>query len=188
VRRAPWVLALSLLAAGPLAAQIGRENFVQPDTAYDAVHAPQRDAFITLRDSTSSISAAGARLMSDLTPASSLAWMQARARAVVKACARSSAPLAAARAVVTGATWPAASQQKAQASLLKAMTTFDGQLTACTRRWTALAADTSQTSLRENAPYEMQVLEDQLGQFNRTAQTYLQYIQVVLHPPGSPKS
>ena len=187
MRRAPLALALSLLAAGPLAAQVGRENFVQPDTAYDAAHAAQRDAFVVLRDSTSSISAAGARLMSDLTPSSSLAWLQARARAVVKACARSGAPLAAARVVVAGATWPIPAQQKAQANLLKAMTTFDGQLTACTKRWTTMAADTSQSSLRESAPYEMQVLEDQLGQFNRTAQTYLQYIKVVLPPTGSRK-
>jgi hypothetical protein len=186
VSRDLLLAAILTLAAGSLRAQSGREHFVQPDTALDAVHAVQQDAFLVLRDSTSSISAAGARLMSDLTPTSSLAWMQGRARNVALACARTIGPLAGARRVTAESTWPLEIQQKAQASLLKAMTTFSGELTACQKRWTTLSADTSQVSLREKAPYQMKQLQDQVNQFNRSAQLYLQYISITLPPPGSP--
>jgi hypothetical protein len=180
------VAAVLSFAAGSLRAQSGRENFVQPDTALDAVHAPQQDAFLVLRDSTSSISAAGSRLMSDLTSSSSLAWMQGRARSVTQACARSVGPLSGARRVTAESSWPLERQQKTQADLLKAMTTFAGELSACRKRWTALSADTSQVSLRENAPHQMKLLQDQVNQFNRSAQLYLQYISITLPPPGSP--
>ena len=179
--------ALVLMAAGPAAAQNGREHFVQPDTAYDAVHAVQRDAFLILRDSTATIGAAGSRLMSDLTSTSSLIWMRGRARAVAEACARSEQPLAGARAVTLSGSWPLELQKKAQSDLLKEMTAFKSELASCQKKWTTLAADTSQVSLRENAPYEMKQLQDQVDRFNRTAQHYLQYISVKLEPPTPPK-
>lgn len=187
MRRPALFAALLLMAAGPAAAQNGREHFIQADTAYDAVHAVQRDAFLVLRDSTASISAAGSRLMSDLTSTSSLIWMRGRAGAVAQACARSESPLAGARAVTLSGSWPLELQQKAQSDLLKAMTTFKSELASCRQRWTTLAADTSQVSLREAAPYEMKQLQDQVDRFNRTAQHYLQYIGVKLAPPATPK-
>ncbi len=186
--RPALVAALLVMAAGPAAAQNGREHFVQPDTAYDAVHAVQRDAFTVLRDSTATISAAGSRLMSDLTSTSSLIWMRGRARAVAQACARSEAPLANARAVTVSGSWPLALQKQAQSNLLKEMTAFKSELASCQKKWTALAADTSQVSLRESAPYEMKQLQDQVDRFNRAAQHYLQYISVKLDPPAPPKS
>lgn len=178
---------LSLVAVVPLSAQVGREQFVTPDTALDAAHAVQRDAFVVLRDSTATISAAGSRLMSEMTSSSSLAWMRARARAVAAACARSETPLANAKVVTAQGVWPNAGQKNAQAALLKAMPTFAGDLKDCQKRWTTLAADTSQVSLRENAPYQMKLLQDKLDAFNRTAQTYLRYISVKLPPSGTPK-
>jgi len=187
MRRVTVAAVLMLGAAAPLAAQAGREHFIQPDTALDAVHTVQRNAFLILRDSTSTISAAGARLMSDMTPSSSLAWMRARARAVVQACARSEAPLAQARVVTSEGSWSLELQKQAQRDLLKAMKKFAGDLTACQKRWTSLAADTSQVSLRENAPYEMKKLQDQVDQFNRVAGKYLQYITITLPPPGTYK-
>ena len=187
MRHPTLLAALVLLAAGPVAAQSGREHFIQADTAYDAVHAVQRDAFLVLRDSTAAISAAGSRLMSDLTPTSSLPWMRGRARAVAQACARSETPLAGARTVTTAGSWPLDRQKKAQSDLLKAMSTFKQELASCQKRWTALAADTSQQSLRENAPYEMKQLQDQVDRFNRSAQHYLNYIGVKLAPPTSAK-
>lgn len=186
--RTALVAALVLLSAGPLGAQAGREHFVQPDTALDAVHAVQRDAFQQLWDSTSTIGAAGARLMSDLTSSSSLAWMRSRAGAVARACARSVSPLAKARTVTLEGTWPLKLQQQARAKLLKDMVVFDGDLAACQRRWTTLAADTSQVSLRENAPYQMKLLQRRLDEFNRTVQTYLQYIGAKLSPQSSAQS
>jgi hypothetical protein len=187
MRRPTLLAAMALGLAGPLAAQNGREAFIQPDTAYDAIHAVQRDAFLVLRDSTSSITGAGAKLMSDLTSSSSLPWMQARARAVAAACGRSESPLAAARAVTTAGDWPLDLQKQAQANLLKAMKSFSTDLVDCKKRWTALAADTSQASLRENIPYQMKLLQDNVDQFNRTARMYLQYINVKLAPTGTPK-
>jgi hypothetical protein len=186
--RGALVPALMLLVAGPLGAQTGREHFVQPDTAIDAVHTAQRDAFLELRDSTSTISAAGARLMSDLTSSSSLAWMQARSRAVAQACARSADPLAKARLVTTEASWPLELQQQAQTKLLKAMTSLVGELKTCQTRWKTMSADTSQVTLREDAPYQMKLLQDHLDEFNRTAQTYLQYISITLPPPHPAQS
>ncbi len=183
--RSAWCAILMIALAAPVQAQIGREYFTSPDTALDAAHAPQQEAFVLLRDSTASISAAGAKLMSDMSPSSSLAWMQARAQRVVAACARSVGPLANARVVTKQGDWPQASQQKAQSDLLKAMTSFAGDLTDCQTRWTALAADTSNVSFRENAPYQMKLLQDKLDAFNRTAQTYLRYISVKLPPKGS---
>lgn len=171
---------------GSAEAQIGREHFTTPDTALDAVHAPQQQAFLMLRDSTSSISAAGAKLMSGMSPSSSLAWMQARARDVVTACGNSVGPLANARVVTAQGDWPLGNQQKAQADLLKEMSSFAGDLTDCQTRWTALAADTSNVSFRETAPYEMKKLQDKLDKFNRSAQTYLRYISVKLPPKGTP--
>jgi hypothetical protein len=186
VRRLALAAALVLGAAGAAEAQIGREHFTTPDTALDAAHAPQQQAFLLLRDSTSSISAAGARLMSDMSPSSSLAWMQARARGVVAACGQSVGPLANARAVTEQGNWPLTNQKKAQADLLKQMSSFAGDLTDCQTRWTALAADTSAVSFRETAPYEMKKLQDKLDKFNRSAQTYLRYIGVKLPPKGTP--
>ena len=186
MRRLALVAALVLGVAGSAKAQIGREHFTTPDTALDAVHAPQQQAFLLLRDSTSSISAAGARLMSDMSPSSSLAWMQARARAVVAACGNSVGPLANAQVVTEQGDWPLKNQQKAQADLLKEMSSFAGTLTDCQTRWTALAADTSTVSFRESAPYEMKKLQDKLEKFNRSAQTYLRYISVKLPPKGTP--
>ncbi len=178
-----WMLAL----AAPLGAQVGREHFTPPpDTALDAEHAAQRDVFLVLRDSTASISAAGAKLMSDLTPTSSLVWMRSRARAVAAACARSQAPLASARVVTDGAVWPKDGQKKAQSELLKEMTTFSRDLTDCQERWTVMSADTSQTALREKAPHEMKKLNEKVDKFNLAARKYLQYISIKLPPPGTP--
>jgi hypothetical protein len=67
--------------------------------------------------------------------------------------------------------------------LLKAMSVFHPQLLECTKQWTAMAADTSQTRLRDNAPHAMSVLESQVTDFNRAAQLYLQYISVKLPLP-----
>jgi hypothetical protein len=186
VRRLALVAALVLGASGTVEAQIGREHFTTPDTALDATHAPQQQAFLLLRDSTSSISAAGAKLMSDMSPSSSLAWMQARARGIVGACGHAVGPLANARAVTEQGDWPLTNQKKAQADLLKEMSSFAGALTDCQTRWTALAADTSTVSFRESAPYEMKKLQAKLDQFNRSAQTYLRYISVKLPPKGTP--
>jgi len=170
----------------PLEAQVGLQHFATPDTALDAAHAVQQDAFLVLRDSTSTISAAGSRLMSEMTSSTSLAWMRARAKAVAAACARSAAPLASAREVTQQ--WKSSSdgQRNAQSALLKEMPIFAGDLVDCQKRWTVLAADTSQTSLRENAPYQMKLLQEKLDKFNRTARTYLQFISVKLPPPGTP--
>lgn len=179
---------VALAAAAPLAAQVGREQFIQPDTALDAAHAVQQRAFIVLRDSTASISAAGARLMSDMTPSSSLAWMHARARSVAAACSRSQLPLANAQAVTEQGAWTTPGQKNAQAELLKAMPAFASELRDCQKRWTALAADTSQVSLRENAPHQMKQLQTKLDAFNRTAQTYLRFISVKLPPQETKKS
>ncbi len=182
--RSAWCAILMIAIAGSAHAQNGREYFTSPDTALDAVHAPQQQAFLVLRDSTSSISAAGAKLMSDMSPSSSLAWMQARARGVGSACARTEAPLANARAVTQQGDWPLQSQQKAQSDLLTQMTSFAGELTDCQQRWKTLAADTSQVSFRENAPYQMKVLQDKVDMFNRTAGIYLRYISIKLPPRG----
>jgi len=177
---------LMFVLAAPLQGQNGREHFTTPDTALDAVHAPQQEAFLLLRDSTSSISAAGARLMSDLSPSSSLAWMHSRARGVVTACNRTVGPLANARAVTEKGDWPRNSQKKAQADLLKEMTAFAGDLADCEKRWTAFAADTNAVAFRESAPYQMKQLQDKLDKFNRTAQRYLQYIGIKLPPKTVP--
>lgn len=185
--RFPFAVLAGLLVAAPLAGQTGREHFVQPDTAIDAVHAAQQDAFLLLRDSTSRISSAGARLMSEMSPSASLAWMRARATAVSKACAGAVAPLASARAVTTGATWPRENQRKAQADLVKGMTSFADDLAGCQKQWTQFTADTSQQAMREKAPYEMKKLQDKLDEFNRTAGTYLRFINVKLPPTSSSK-
>lgn len=184
--RAALAALLMLVAVTPLDAQVGREQFVSPDTALDAVHAVQQTAFVVLRDSTATISAAGSRLMSEMTSTSSLAWMRARARVVAAACARSKAPLASARVVTQE--WKATNdgQRNAQSALLKEMPSFASELADCQKRWTVLAADTSQTSLRENAPYQMKLLQDKLDKFNRTAQTYLRFISVKLPRPVPP--
>lgn len=164
------------LAAAPVSAQTGREYFVQPDTAtIDSARMVQQVAFVVLRDSTASISAAGARLMSEMNPNSSLAWMHARARSVAEACVRSEAPLSEAKVVTLQGSWPRENQRKAQADLLKGMSAFAQELTACQTRWTGFAADTSKSQLRDNAPYQMKRLQDELDKFNRTAQTYLRY-------------
>jgi len=185
-RRHLALLAGSLLLAGPLGAQVGREHFpTDADTTLDAEHAAQQQVFLVLRDSTSSISAAGSKLMSDLTATSSLIWMRNRARAVADACARSEGPLAGARALTEQGVWPKDAQKQAQSALLKEMTAFAGELTDCQRRWTAMAADTSQTAFRENAPYQMKLLNDKLDRFNRAARKYLQYIGIKLPPPGT---
>lgn len=185
MRQALLGAGLLLGLATSLPAQNGREFFVQKDTAYDAVHAAQRDAFTVLRDSTSGISAATSRFLAGVTSQSSLAWMQGRARTVADACARTVAPLANARAVTAGERWPHPSQQQAQAELLKDMTTLGGQLAECRKNWTSLATDSSQVALREHAPYELRRLDDQLSHFNRAAQKYLQRIAVKLPTPGT---
>jgi hypothetical protein len=64
------------------------------------------------------------------------------------------------------------------------MTSFADDLTDCQKRWTALAADTSQVSVRENAPHQMKMLQDKLDKFNRTAGIYLRYISIKLPPRG----
>lgn len=174
------------MLVAPLEAQSPLQKYATPDTALDAAHAVQRDAFLLLRDSTSTISAAGSRLMSEMTSTASLAWMRARAKAVAAACARSEAPLASARVVTQQ--WKATNdgQRNAQSALLKEMPDFAGDLVDCQKRWTVLAADTNQTSLRENAPHQMKLLQKKLDEFNRTARTYLRYITVKLPPPGTP--
>ena len=113
--------------------------------------------------------------------------MRARARAVAAACARSEAPLANAETVTEQGVWTTTGQKNAQADLLKAMPAFAERARDCQKRWTALAADTSQVSLRENAPYQMKQLQTKLDTFNRTAQTYLRFISVKLPPPGATK-
>ena len=186
--RRVFAAVVALAAAAPLHAQVGREQFVEPDTALDAAHAVQQRAFIVLRDSTATISAAGSRLMSEMSPSSSLAWMHARARSVAAACARSEVPLANAKTVTEQWVWTTPGQKNAQADLLKAMPAFASELRDCRKRWTALAADTSQVSLRENAPYQMKQLQTKLDAFSRTAQTYLRFINVKLPPPGTKQS
>ncbi len=177
-----------LAAAAPLAAQAGQPQGAGSDTALDAAHAVQQTAFLVLRDSTATITAAGARLMSEMSPTSSLAWMHARARSVAAACARSEAPLANAKAVTESGVWTTTGRKNAQAELLKAMPGFANELRDCQKRWTALAADTSQVSLRENAPYQMKQLQTKVDAFNRTAQNYLRFIGVKLPPPGTRRS
>jgi hypothetical protein len=114
--------------------------------------------------------------------------MHARARSVAAACARSEVPLANAKAVTEQGVWATPGQKNAQAALLKAMPAFAGDIRDCQKRWTALAADTSQVSLRENAPYQMKQLQTKLDAFNRTAQTYLRSIGVKLPPAGTKKA
>jgi len=186
MRRQAALLLLLLLAAGPLAAQSGREYFVQPSAPVDSATAARQAPFYVLRDSTSAISAAGARLMSDLTPSSSVPWMQARARAVAKACAGSVTPLADARASTEASSWPKSMQQRAQTDVLKQMDTFAGVLAGCQKTWTTLAADTSQTSLRDQAPYQMQRLQSEVSALSRSVQNYLRFTEAQLPPPGSP--
>jgi len=174
---------LSLIAVSSLEAQNGREQFVAPDTALDAVHAVQQAAFVVLRDSTTTISAAGSRLMSGMSSSSSLPWMRTRAQAVAAACVRSEAPLARARVVTQQWKSTNDAQRKSQSALLKEMPVFAGDLVDCQKRWTALAADTSQTSLRENAPYQMKEFQEKLDKFNRTVLAYLRSISVPLPIP-----
>jgi len=178
MRRALLAAAL-LLAAAPLAAQ----EVFPTDTALDAAHAVQRDAFLELRDSTSTISAAAGRLMSAMSPSASLPWLQARARGVALSCERSVGPLARARTVVAKASWPKAYQQKAQAEMLKAMTAFSPQLNQCVGEWKAMAADTSRTHIRETAPHTMSLLQAQVVEFDQASQNYLQFISVKLPLP-----
>lgn len=170
-----------LCAAGPLHAQAS----TPPDTALDAAHAAQRDAFLILRDSTSGISAASARLMSDLGPSASLAWLQSRARGLEQACTRSVGALVRARDVVAKATWPKSYEQKAQANMLKAMAVFHPQLAQCQKEWKAMAADTSQYQLRTTAPHAASVVQAQAIEFQHAAQNYLQSISVKLPLPVS---
>ncbi|HQR17239.1 MAG TPA: hypothetical protein PK948_02655 [Gemmatimonadales bacterium] len=188
MRRLVPFAALLLMAAGPAAAQTGREHFIQSDTAYDAVHAVQRDAFLVLRDSTSNIDAALARLMSGLGPSSSLIWMQTRIRAVAQACTRAEAPLAAARTVVAGGAWPRSSQQEARSKALKSMASFATDLTGCRTKWERLASDTNRVELRESAPYHVSQLQQQLDKFNRATIDYLRRIDITLPPSGAPKN
>jgi hypothetical protein len=180
MRRALLIAGL-LFAAGSLHAQVA----TPPDTALDAAHAVQRDAFLVLRDSTSGITAAGSRLMSGLSPTASLAWLQGRARGMAQACARTVAPLGQAREVVTKATWPKTYQQKARAEMLKAIAAFNPQLLQCQKDWKALAADTSQYNLRVTAPHAASVVQSQVVEFESASQRYLQYISVKLPLPVS---
>lgn len=179
------VPAILLLAAAPLRAQTGREYFVQPDTALDSTVVARQAPFLALRDSTSALKAAGARLMSELTSTSSVPWMHTRARAIQKACVASEAPLGAARAATTAQKdWPLAAQQQARASLLRQMATFGETLSNCEKTWAALAKDTSQTSIRESAPYQWKLLRDEIGALDRSVQAYLQATAAKLPPPG----
>jgi len=111
--------------------------------------------------------------------------MQARALSVAKACARSEDPLAGARLVTSQAAWPRDVQQDAQTALLKEMTTFSRVLADCKARWTAMSVESSQSSLREGAPYQMKLLEDRLNLFNETARAYLRRIGIKLPPMGT---
>lgn len=180
--------ALFLMAAGPAAAQNGREHFVQPDTAYDAVHAVQRDAFLVLRDSTSHIDAALAKLMSGLGPSSSLTWMQTRARVVAQACTRAEVPLAAAQTVVVQGRWPYSVQQDARSKALKFMASFATELSGCRTKWERLASDTNRVELRESAPYHVSQLQHQLHSFNQAMADYLRRIDITLPPKAGPKT
>lgn len=183
------VPAVLLMLATSLHAQTGREYFVQPDTARDSTVVSRQAPFLVLRDSTSALKAAGAKLMSELTSTSSVAWMHARARAILKGCAASEAPLAGARAATAAEKeWPRDIQRQAQASLLKQMDSFRDALTSCDTQWTALARDTSQTAVRESAPYQWKLLNDQIGALNRSVQNYLQLTAAKLPPPGQPGS
>jgi hypothetical protein len=71
---------------------------------------------------------------------------------------------------------------KTRTNLLKEMTSFSGVLADCQKRWTALAADTSQASLRDTAPHQMKELEDDVDKFSRAARTYLRSIDIELRP------
>lgn len=168
-----------LCAAGSLKAQ----DATPPDTALDAAHAVQRDAFLVLRDSNSAISTAASRMMSGLSPSASLAWLQGRARGMAEACAHPVAPLARAREVVAKATWSKAHEQKAQGEMLKAIAVYNPQLLQCQKDWKALAADTSQYNLRVTAPHAASVVQSQAVEFERASQRYLQYINVKLPLP-----
>lgn len=182
------LLALATVLVSPLAAQNGREYFVQPDTTVDSAVVARQAPYALLRDSTSAISAAGARLMSGMSPSSSVPWMQSRARAVAMACEGAVAPLTAAREATEGATWEKSAQRKAQATLLKEMSSFAGALADCRKSWPQMAADTSQSSLREKLPYRMQLLQNQVLSLNRSVQAYLKYARMPLPLPGQSKS
>ena len=188
MRRHSLFAALILMAAGPAAAQTGREHFVQADTAYDAVHAVQRDAFLVVRDSMSTIYSAVARLMSGTGPSSSLIWMQTRARVVAQACAGTEPPLAAARTVVGQGAWPRSTQQDARSKALKFMASFAKELSGCRTQWEALASDTNRVRLRESAPYLASQLQNQLDSFNRATYDYLGRIDITLPPTSPPKT
>jgi hypothetical protein len=180
MRRA-LLLAGLLCAGGTLHAQVA----TPPDTALDAAHVVQQDAFLMLRDSTSAISTAASRLMSGLSPSASLPWLQGRSRGMADACAHVVAPLAHAREVVAKATWTKPHEQKAQAEMLKAIGVFNPQLLQCQKEWKALAADTSQYNLRVTAPHSASVVQSQVVEFERASQRYLQYINVKLPLPVS---
>jgi len=175
-----WLLAAGLLAAaGPLHAQAA----TPPDTALDAAHVVQRDAFLALRDSLVPIASASARMMSDLSPSASLPWLQSRARAMAEACARPMGPLARTREVVAKATWSKPYELNAQSKMLKAIEVFEPQLVSCQKEWKAIAADTSQDHLRTTAPHAASVLQAQVAKFQHASQNYLQYISVRLPFP-----
>jgi len=182
------LLALATVLVSPLAAQNGREYFVPPDTTVDPAVVARQAPYAALRDSTSAISAAGARLMSGMSPSSSVPWMQSRARGVAQACEGAVAPLAAAREATEGAHWEKSAQQQAQATLLKEMSSFAGALSDCRKTWPQMAADTSQSSLRDQLPYRMQQLQNRVLSLNRSVQAYLKYVGMPLPLPGQAQS
>ena len=177
------LLALAIVLASPLAAQNGREYFVQPDTAVDSAVVARQAPYVMLRDSSSAISAAGARLMGSLSSSSSVAWMHSQARTVLKACDAAVAPLAAARTATEAAKWSTSARQQAQAALLTEMSSFGKALADCRTTWPRMAADTSQSQLRDQLPYRMHQLQDRVDALHRRIQSYLKSVGMSLPLP-----
>ena len=88
MKRTDVLLVICMAAAPGAASALGAQTIVQPAAPLDAGRVRLRDAMVTLRDSLITINGAAARLQRDYRTTSDAA-LTARAREIVRACARS---------------------------------------------------------------------------------------------------
>jgi hypothetical protein len=172
---------LVLLVASPVTAQ----TVVQPEKPLDPGQLKARDAMMKLRGSLNSITAASARLVRGAGPASSSAWLQARARNLAFACAHSRATMAEVRPVVEGGDGTTQVQLTARRNLLAAMTGLDATLTTCETKWAARSTAADATPIREQGPSEVEAMKQEVQAFDRTLSAYASVLGFQLPPTGS---
>jgi hypothetical protein len=184
MKRTDVLLVICMAAAPGAASALGAQTIVQPAAPLDAGRVRLRDAMVTLRDSLITINGAAARLQRDYRTTSDAA-LTARAREIVRACARSIAVLPATREVVAAADAPAGARRRTQAGVLRALDSLQTTLTGCGTVFGELSRPGKGEEVRGYGNRRAEPILRALGDYDSAARNFFMAWGIDVRPIGA---